>query len=214
MLLFNQTIKYGVFIMSKDTPAKLIDAAFILFAEKGFSAVTIREVAEASSTNSALISYYFGGKEGLYRAVLEQQFAKVGQALLSVSIQNKRPLERIATFAWAIINLHQTNPYLLRLVNAELSTTTPYFKEVVKLYISRNFEFICQAIREGIAVGEIREEIQPEYAALALAGIMNFYFLAKPLEQQFITLDDNSDNEYCKQAIQIYLNGIRRNGSE
>lgn len=200
--------------MPKDTPDKLIDAAVMLFAEKGFSAVTIREVAEASSANSALISYHFGGKEGLYRAVLEQQFAEVGRALLSVSTQNKRPLERIATFAWSIINLHQTNPYLLRLVNAELSTPTSSFREVVKLYIGRNFEFICQAIREGIAVGEIREEIQPEYAALALAGIINFYFLAKPLEQQFITMDATSDSEYGKQAIQIYLNGIRRNGSE
>lgn len=199
--------------MPTDTPAKLIAAAVMLFAEKGFSAVTIREVAEASSANSALISYHFGGKEGLYRAVLEQQFAEVGRALLSVSAQNQRPLERIATFAWAIINLHQTNPYLLRLVNAELSTPTPDFKEVVKLYIGRNFEFICQAIREGIAVGEIREEIQPEFAALALAGILNFYFLAKPLEQQLIIMDTDSDSEYGKQAIQIYLNGIRRNGS-
>lgn len=200
--------------MSKDTPAKLIDAAVILFAEKGFSTVTIREVAEASSANSALISYHFGGKEGLYRAVLEQQFAAVGRALLSVSTQNERPLDRIATFAWAIINLHQTNPYLLRLVNAELSTPTPSFKEVVKLYIGRNFEFICQAIREGIEAGEIKKEIQPEYAALALAGIINFYFLAKPLEQQFVTMNSDSDSEYGKQAIQIYLNGIRRNGSE
>jgi len=200
--------------MSKDTPAKLIDAAVILFAKKGFSTVTIREVAEASSANSALISYHFGGKEGLYRAVLEQQFAEVGRALLSVSTQNERPLDRIATFAWAIINLHQTNPYLLRLVNAELSTPTPSFKEVVKLYIGRNFEFICQAIREGIEVGEIKKEIQPEYAALALAGIINFYFLAKPLEQQFVTMNSDSDSEYGKQAIQIYLNGIRRNGSE
>lgn len=200
--------------MSKDTPVKLLDAAVTLFAARGFSAVSIREVAEASGANSALISYHFGGKEGLYRAVLEQQFAEVGKVLLSVTAQNKRPLERITALAWAIINLHKNNPYLLRLINTELNTPTPCFEEVVKFYIGRNYAFLCQTIREGIMAGEIREDVEPEYAALALIGMINFYFLAKPLERQLLTMHSDSDSEYGKQAIEIYLNGIRRDNHE
>lgn len=200
--------------MPTDTAAKLLDAAVILFAEKGFAGVSIREVAQASSTNSALISYHFGSKEGLYRAVLEQQFAEVGRMLQSITVQNKSPIERITAFAWAVINLHQTNPCLLKLLNTELNTPTPCFKEIINLYIGRNYEFLCQAIGEGIACGEIRSDIQPGYAALALAGMINFYFLAKPLELQFLALHSDSDSKYGEQAIQLYLNGIRRNSHE
>lgn len=66
-----------------DTPAKslrsdglearhrLLDAALTLFADKGFAKTSTREIALAAQANIASISYYFGDKEGLYRAVFE-----------------------------------------------------------------------------------------------------------------------------------------------
>jgi AcrR family transcriptional regulator len=50
---------------------RLLDAALTLFAEKGFAKTSTREIAQAAQANSASISYYFGDKEGLYRAVFE-----------------------------------------------------------------------------------------------------------------------------------------------
>jgi AcrR family transcriptional regulator len=46
-------------------------AASELFVRKGFSGVSIREIADAAETNSALISYYFGDKQGLFREVFK-----------------------------------------------------------------------------------------------------------------------------------------------
>ena len=51
--------------------ARLIEAGLQCFADRGLEGVTIREIARISGQNSAAITYYFGGKEGLYRAVLE-----------------------------------------------------------------------------------------------------------------------------------------------
>lgn len=48
---------------------RLLDAALALFAEHGFSKTPIREIAQAAQANVAAISYYFGDKAGLYRAV-------------------------------------------------------------------------------------------------------------------------------------------------
>ena len=52
--------------------ARLLDAALRLFAEHGFSKTSIRQIAEAASVNTALISYYFGDKKGLYRATFTE----------------------------------------------------------------------------------------------------------------------------------------------
>ena len=49
--------------------ARLLDAAMALFAEKGFAKTSTREIAQAAQVNVASISYYFGDKAGLYRAV-------------------------------------------------------------------------------------------------------------------------------------------------
>lgn len=50
---------------------RLLDAALALFAEKGFAKTSTREIALAAQANIASISYYFGDKEGLYRAVFQ-----------------------------------------------------------------------------------------------------------------------------------------------
>jgi len=58
-----------------DCRAELIAAATPLFAAKGLNGVSIRELAKAGGTNLAMISYYFGGKAGLYEAVLREVFS-------------------------------------------------------------------------------------------------------------------------------------------
>ena len=66
--------------MSKDTPAnrgdetrnQLLEAGLRLFSIHGYESVSTRQLTKESGTNIAAINYHFGGKEGLYRAVLEQ----------------------------------------------------------------------------------------------------------------------------------------------
>lgn len=53
-----------------DTRQRLLYAAVIAFADKGFIGASIREIAQRAQANSALVNYYFGGKEGLYEAAL------------------------------------------------------------------------------------------------------------------------------------------------
>ena len=48
---------------------RLLDAALVLFADKGYAKTSTREIAQAAQVNVASISYYFGDKAGLYRAV-------------------------------------------------------------------------------------------------------------------------------------------------
>jgi AcrR family transcriptional regulator len=52
--------------------AALLDAAGALFDERGFDAATVRDIGERAGVDAALIARYFGGKEGLYLATLQQ----------------------------------------------------------------------------------------------------------------------------------------------
>lgn len=57
-----------------DSRQRLLEAAILVFAEKGFDGAGIREIATKAKANSALVQYYFGNKEGLYHAALRFLF--------------------------------------------------------------------------------------------------------------------------------------------
>jgi AcrR family transcriptional regulator len=61
--------------------AAILDAAEELFAERGFGGVSLGEVAAAAGLSRATPSYFFGSKEGVYRAVLERVFAERNAAV-------------------------------------------------------------------------------------------------------------------------------------
>jgi len=54
----------------QDTRERLLEAAESLFAERGFNAVSIRDISQAAAVNIAAVNYHFQGKERLYREVL------------------------------------------------------------------------------------------------------------------------------------------------
>lgn len=56
----------------QSAPRQLLAAARGLFARKGLTGTSIRDIAEAAKLNSSLISYYFDSKEGLYRKCIEE----------------------------------------------------------------------------------------------------------------------------------------------
>src|SRR5262245_6031194 len=59
------------------TKDRLIAAASELFAERGFHATTIRDIAERAGANVAAGNYHYGSKKALYREVLRAQFAEI-----------------------------------------------------------------------------------------------------------------------------------------
>lgn len=55
-----------------ETPEQLIEAGTVLFSRHGFRNVTVREICLGAGTNVAAVNYHFGGKQGLYTAVVER----------------------------------------------------------------------------------------------------------------------------------------------
>ena len=59
------------------TMANIIEVATHEFSEKGLAGARIDVIAEAMKTSKRMIYYYFGSKEGLYIAVLEQAYSRI-----------------------------------------------------------------------------------------------------------------------------------------
>lgn len=66
---------------TRKSRSTILRAAEKLFANQGFQATTLRQISAKSGANGALVSYYFGGKEGLWDAVLEEKLGTLDDIL-------------------------------------------------------------------------------------------------------------------------------------
>jgi len=197
--------------MEHDTRSKLIEIATQQFATKGFAAVSVRELTEVAQINVSAISYYFNGKEGLYQTVLKEQLSPILKALQSAkSNALLSPIERLTFYANQIANIHAQRPFLARFMSSEISNPTDYGGPIIEHHLSQVYEFMHTALQEGIANGDFSADLNVTYSAISLAGILNFYFITKPLIKKFIHLPEQANTEYTVHAFHIYLHGIMK----
>lgn len=78
-----------------DTREKILDAAETLFVEKGFTATSMRAIAERAKVNLAATNYHFGTKEGLFGAVFHRRIQPINEERLRLlqekSAKRQRP---------------------------------------------------------------------------------------------------------------------------
>lgn len=75
--------------VNDQTRLRLLQAATDLFAEQGFNGASVREITRRAEANQAAITYYFGGKDGLYRDVLVQAV----EALSATAVFDERLID-------------------------------------------------------------------------------------------------------------------------
>src|SRR5262250_3547096 len=88
-------------IQGPDTRERLLQAASSLFSEQGYAATGTRAIAARASCNVALISHYFGSKEGLLREVILRGIGAAGdelRALLAMPLPVDERLDRFIDY--------------------------------------------------------------------------------------------------------------------
>lgn len=96
----------------KKTKKRIFDAAVSLFARKGFSAVSVRQIAKKSKANISMLSYYYGGKVGLLKEIINEFNQKYYDAVLRVDIDKKSVEEVIGSVIKNLIEFYRKNTEL------------------------------------------------------------------------------------------------------
>jgi AcrR family transcriptional regulator len=166
-----------------DSPSKdqILDAAERLFAQQGFSSTTIKQIGEAAGVNSALLYYYFGDKERLYRAVLERVVSQLISRTLSGLGTGGSPELKIRGFIEAQVQTIMANPQLPKLFMREmLDHDAAHAVEQIQHLAATSFKGLCETIEQGQRQGTFRADIDPKFAAISTVGQVAYFFLARP----------------------------------
>jgi AcrR family transcriptional regulator len=101
------------------TRAELLTVATEVFAESGYSGARVDVIAERTRTTKRMIYYYFGGKEGLYLAVLEEAYRGIRAAERDLEVGELAPAEAMRRLAETTYDHHVAHQDFIRLVAIE-----------------------------------------------------------------------------------------------
>jgi AcrR family transcriptional regulator len=101
------------------TKADILAVATREFADQGYAGARINEIADKTSTTKRMIYYYFGGKEQLYIAVLEQAYSRIRSVEQQLDVEHLDPVEAIRELAGLTFDHHESHPDFIRLVSIE-----------------------------------------------------------------------------------------------
>lgn len=191
----------------KDFKKKLITTATKLFAERGLNGVSIRELSSVAGVSISMISYYFEGKEGLYSSVLEEQFSCF-EYMKTISKKQADPLSKIEEYIRWSIQRNRDHPHLLRYYTSELTNPTRYFSAIVQPALEKALHILIDIIKDGIDKKQFRAELNPEDTALAMAGMVNYYFLSTLATQEFVNHSPERDEELIRHYMDIFTKGL------
>jgi TetR/AcrR family transcriptional regulator len=167
------------------THAEIVAAAERHFAERGFEATRLDDIAADVGIRRAAIFYHFGDKQDLYSAVLDELFGDWTAALPSVG----SPAERLEAALTGWIDFVAERPTVARLILREAANSQP---GVVSAFVRAGkapVEWFRRVIAEGVATGELKPLIEPHRFTSLMGAVTVFHFAAMP----WLTLDTPFD---------------------
>ena len=101
------------------TRQEILDVAIREFARNGYSGARVDEIAARTRTTKRMIYYYFGGKEQLYIAALEQAYSTARDAERQLDVEHLDPVAAIRRLAELTFDHHESHPDFISLVAIE-----------------------------------------------------------------------------------------------
>jgi TetR/AcrR family transcriptional regulator len=163
------------------TAEAILDAAEPLFGSQGFAATTIKQIGKAAGLNPALIYYYFGSKEELYRALLNRLFGTLTERGAERLATVSTPEEAIRTLMSLQSEMMLRSPSLPRILAREMADHgAAHAQEGIAHLSATLFSRLHALIRHGQAAGTIRGDLDARFAAVSTVSLIPYFHIARP----------------------------------
>lgn len=191
-----------------------MESAEVLFAEKGFDAVSMSAIARLANTSKPNIYHHFKNKNELYLAVMK---AAVQRSSLLLDALEQAPgsfSQHLSDFsAGQLSNILSHDRSTQLILRETLSGGSQRGQEIAKHVVNEVFERLVDMIHQGQQAKEFRGEIDPALAAFMVIASNMFFFQASPIMQHIPKIDFSDDAlSYSRGVMDILFNGIVQPG--
>jgi AcrR family transcriptional regulator len=116
---------------AENTEARILSAAEKVFAEKGLRGSRINELARSARVTPSLIHYHFGGKESLYKRVIEDFYIAVERRLLPIIVADAEPKDKLKQLIEIGIEILAEKDHMVRILLRESIDKGKYVNKVL-----------------------------------------------------------------------------------
>jgi len=199
------------------TRDRLLDEAEELFAQRGFHAVSVREITKAAQSNLAAVNYHFGNKQNLYLEVFRSRWlprASQIQQRFRQSLNNNgtpSPNLVIQSFARAFLEgpmSTEERTRHLKLISGELVQPTEAFELVVEQVFRPLFTKLLQDFKN--VMPDTLDEKQMVLNVFSILAMVLYFNFARPLVYRFVGGREEKDleNRLVDHIVQFSLSGV------
>lgn len=198
-----------------ERPRELLEAALNVFAERGYSATRLEEVASAAGVSKGAIYHYFEGKEDLLRKAIESRIESI-MADLGAELEGETgPVSAKLRLVLREVWKHWVRPEwgrVFQLLIGEVGTQLPaLFEAWARGGPIRGWSLIEQLIDEGKVAGEFRPDVDSKVAGrLITSGLAWQAVLHIHMDLQ--RLDPCEPDRIFDSSVEIFMEGLKQRG--
>jgi AcrR family transcriptional regulator len=169
---------------------KILEAAELLFARRGFAGVGLSEIADAVGLSKSSLFHHFATKAQLYAAVVERILRDIEAVLVRALAEGGSPVERLDRWVDTIVDLLGSEPAHARLLlrslfeDDELSGSSDEERAADET-LGRILQGMSGLLREGMASGALRAASIP-HTMQTLIGIIIYHFASGDLGTELL----------------------------
>jgi AcrR family transcriptional regulator len=193
------------------TRARILDAAKAEFARLGLGGARVDEIADKARANKRMIYHYFGSKEELFTAVLEEAYLDIRNAEQELQLSHLSPRDALVTLVTFTWNYYLENPEFIRLVNSENLHGGRHLKGSERLRTaSRRFtQMVRDILDRGVAEGVFRPGIDPVQLNITIAAI-GYYYLTNRFTGAILFERDFMKKEALEERLKFNIETVMR----
>jgi AcrR family transcriptional regulator len=158
------------------TMADILKVATREFADKGLAGARIDEIADATRTSKRMIYYYYGNKEGLYLAVLEDAYRRTREIEAQLHLKDLPPVQALEKLVGFTFDRHRDNEDFIRLVMNENINRGEYIRQssIIQELNVPVIEAIQELYQRGVKEGVFRKGLNPIDIHFAISAFAFF----------------------------------------
>jgi AcrR family transcriptional regulator len=156
------------------TREAILRAAIKVFAKHGFDGGSVEKISTAAKSVDRMIYYYFGNKEGLFVAALEEIYRRFNEAEAKVEFDLARPIAALETMVLFVVRYYRAHPEFVSLLNSE---NLHRGKHIAKSRRAREYSSpavgtTARVLQAGVAQGLFRADVAARdlYVLIAACG--------------------------------------------
>jgi len=187
-----------------DTKYIIFYEAAKLFTEKGYYAVSMREIAEKSNVTKPTIYYYFGSKEDLYKSLIKLGMDEGFDSFKKIAEMDIPVKKKLVKFLKLRFQLSVEHPELSNFFLKVFSSVENLpFSAEIHCDAKSHRDISIKVIREAIDSGEFGPGVNPELA-IDFIGAVTYHFIRKQLKTDKKILTD----KLAEEIIELLFKGF------